>query len=701
MAEMLFEILSEEMPARFIDSACTRWRTLAEKTFSDAQLTYKEVHTFATPRRLTLHIEGLPTTLPAEHRLVKGPRTDAPAQALTGFLKKISTESNTPLSQEDLKQESTPKGVFWTAEITTPEKRVHDLLPEVCLKLLKAFTWPATMTWGAESFLWVRPIRRLLLLFHGHPLEMTLPLGHTNLTSDNTTEGHRVLGPGPWVVSSFTDYVQKLKENGVVLCTEARREKILVDATDLLKAKNLQLKESDVTSNGLIEEVKNLVEYPFVFLGEIDAACMALPTEVIATTLHQHQRCFPVYNSTGKIQPFFISVANGTPKDRGTQTKNGWERVIRARLRDALFLYEQDLATPLETFAAHLKERLFFKDLGTMADKTARLKALASLVSDDTALEKAATYAKVDLSSAMVDEFPALQGIMGAHYGERAGLSPEICHAIRTHDQAATTHTPENTLGIQLGIIDRLDNLYGFFSLGLKPTGSKDPLALKRMGNDVLTLLNLQPEIDTCALMGALPNMHGHDTHKATETQKSLWAFFGERLAFFYKTHQFTPGLSAFLKNARHADWALGAHIHYAMHMQVQLNGKDRDKLITLAKNLGRLVPFLESTQPDTHQDAQVLQHNAEKALFAQVQKLKNLITEISTSASLTQKAQKIWPSLLELGPALDSFFEAVMVNTEDIKLKKQRILLLHDIQQLTSPFGEWPCLWHDVKHVD
>lgn len=682
MGDVVFEILTEDIPARFAAGAKEQLRTVATKKLADLGLTFQTLTTFITPRRLTLHIEGLDDEIAAQTTHVKGPRTSTPPEALEGFLKK------TGVAQKDLIQENTSKGTFWVAPMHTPARATEQILPKLLQSLIYDFHWPATMFWGHARRAFVRPVRRVLALWNGQPLSFTLDFDDPTLTANNLTEGHRFKGRGPFAVVSWSSYKNTLAQNGVMLCDQERRQNILDQAEALLTPHKLSLSPKDRDTGGLLDEVTHLVEWPTVYMGTFSRDLMGLPDAVIAVTIRHHQRCFPTYDASRALQPFFLATANGPLDDGGKTFVRGVERVVRARLRDALFLYQEDQKKPLKAHAEALKTRTFFNNLGTLSDKTKRLEALAQETGGSTpALVEAAGLAKADLATQMVQEFPELQGIMGAHYGALEGLGDTITMAIEGHYPGAQTHGTES---IVLGILDGVDSLYGFFALGHKPTGSKDPLGLKRMGNDLIARLSkLDNTLDIRALL-----IHAQALYSAQgiafsnpNVMDQLRHFFDERLAFFFKNQGISTNMCQFLGGAHlYEPFDLQRRIAYGLWTSDHIQDPSVNNVSQALKRAMNIIGKCTEDETNSPVDPALFEDPSENKLWNALEALKTSITRHKDDLDF----DKIWSQLDTLAGSIDNFFEAVMVNSEDISLKKNRIGLLEELVRTTNAFGFW-----------
>lgn len=705
MAELLFEILTEEAPARFQQQAEERFKRCAEKLLQDANVPFETLAVYTTPRRMTLVAEGLPTQLPATTVKLKGPNIKAPETALQGFLHK------TQLTQADLTQEIIGKHTFW---MTTQHKEAQDVAPLLTQQLetlLKTFDWPQTMAWGAghketgdneeaQYFKWVRPIRNLLALFDQKKLPVRLENGDQSLESTNKTTGHRFMGDAtPFAVTHFADYEAKLKAHYVVLRRNERKA-IIEKELRALGDEGLCVQALDLGPGGLIDEVVGLCEWPVVLKAPLSQATTKLPPAVPLTVLRYHMKAFVLYDAKGALQPFFAFVANIHAKDNGQAIINGLTIVANARLEDAVYFVTQDLKKGLKTQRAHLTKRLFFQGLGTLYQKTQRLEDLAkTLWPNEKSLHLAARFAKADLTSDMVGEFPELQGYMGATYATKEGLDAPAASAIRDHYWPFSTFETQtegarpSDEALKLALLDRLDSLYGFFALGMRPSGSKDPMALRRLGNAVITTLCTlkAPSFDlTQALqkVGALYHAQAHAFKEAPDAiLKNVVTFLEERSAFVLKTHlQIEAPLIAFAMETRLFEAnALFAKIGYVRNLHHKLQDTAFcDAFHKAAQAFKRIQHILDSLEkrpphPLATVDETLFEHNAEKALW---QALQPLLARPLSDVLLS--------SLLALALPIDSFFEDVMIMTKDLQKQHNRIVLLEHVVAFAHAFGHW-----------
>ncbi len=480
MPQLLLELLSEEIPARMQANAARDLERLAREKLAAEGLLPEALKTFAGSRRLTLVAEGLPEVQKDRGEEIKGPRTNAPDQALDGFLRK------TGLKKSDL----TERDGVWFANLHRPGRPTPQIVAEMVQAIIRDFPWPKSMVSGVSKLRWVRPLRRILCVFDGQ----IVPFEIDGIPSGNTTEGHRFMGSGqPFTVKDFDAYTDKLAKHYVVLDVEERRERILDAARTLCFARNLEL----VEDQGLLDEVAGLVEWPVPVLGDMDPAFLDLPPEVIRTSMRVHQRFFAVRDpKTGKLAPHFVTVANIDAIDGGATIARGNAKVLSARLSDARFFWEEDKKTRLEDRLEKLKGVTFHAKLGTMYERVERITALAGELArlmgvDQEHVVQAARLAKADLVTGLVGEFPELQGVMGGYYAEAEGLDPEIVAAIRQHyrPQGPNDEVPSEPVAAALALADKLDTLVSFFTIGEKPTGSRDPFALRRAALGVIRII--------------------------------------------------------------------------------------------------------------------------------------------------------------------------------------------------------------------
>ncbi len=482
MPQLLLELLSEEIPARMQAQAAKDLERMARERLAAEGLLPEALKTFAGSRRLTLVAEGLPDAQKDRHEEVKGPRTNAPEQALDGFLRK------TGLTKSDL----TERDGVWFANLHRPGRPTPEIVADMVEAIVRNFPWPKSMVSGVSKLRWVRPLRRILCVFDG----AVVPFEIDGIPSGDVTQGHRFMGSGqPFTVKDFDAYAEKLEKHYVVLDPQERRDRILEAAKTLCFARNLEL----VEDAGLLDEVAGLVEWPIPVMGDMDPAFLDLPPEVIRTSMRVHQRFFAVRDpKTGKLAPHFVTVANIDATDGGKTLARGNAKVLSARLADARFFWDEDRKVRLEDRLEKLKGVTFHAKLGTMYERVERIEALADFITRsvggdaDIAAQarQAARLAKADLSTGVVGEFPELQGVVGGYYARAEGLGEAVAGGIREHyrPQGPKDQVPATTVAAAVALADKLDTLVGFFTANERPTGSRDPFGLRRSALGVIRI---------------------------------------------------------------------------------------------------------------------------------------------------------------------------------------------------------------------
>ena len=490
MPDLLIELFSEEIPARMQARARDDLKRMVTDGLVEAGLTYASAGAFSTPRRLVLTVEGLTAESGALREERKGPRADAPDAALEGFLRA------TGLTRDQLELRDEKKGQVYFAVTMKPGRTAADIVGQVLDGVIRGFPWPKSMRWGTGSLRWVRPLHSILCVLSDEGGAEVVPLDVDGIVAGNTTEGHRFMAGARFAVSGFDDYRAKLRRAFVMLDSAEREAAIWHDATTQAFALGLDV----VPDTGLLTEVAGLVEWPVVLMGTIGEAFLGLPAEVLQTSMREHQKFFSVRNGrTGRIERF-VTVANRETADQGATILAGNQKVLSARLSDAKFFWENDLrvvqAVGLEGMAAGLASVTFHNKLGSQADRVARIEALAREIAplvgaDPDLAAQAARVAKADLQSAMVGEFPDLQGTMGGYYARAAGLPEAVAVACKAHyaPLGPSDDVPTDPVSVAVALADKIDTLTGFWAIDEKPTGSKDPFALRRAALGVVRLV--------------------------------------------------------------------------------------------------------------------------------------------------------------------------------------------------------------------
>ncbi len=491
MPDLLIELFSEEIPARMQTRAAADLQKLVTNGLVEAGLTYAFAAAFSTPRRLTLTLEGMLDASPAVVEERKGPKADAPEKAIEGFLRGAG------VTRDQLEERDTPKGKILFAKINKPGRPAAEIIAEVLEQTIRNFPWPKSMRWGIGSLKWVRPLHSILCVMSAEDGAQIVPLEVDGITSGDITFGHRFLAPDAIKVTGFEDYEAKLARANVVLRADARAETIWNDATNVAFASGMEV----VEDAGLLAEVAGLVEWPVVLMGNIADDFLGLPAEVLQTSMKEHQKFFSVRNpKTGRIEKF-ITVANRTTADNGATILAGNEKVLSARLADAKFFWENDLRVAqsedgMATWVKALENVTFHNKLGTQAELIERMAVLARELApmvgaDADEAEAAARVAKADLSSEMVYEFPELQGLMGRYYAAAAGMSYAVAAAAQEHyaPLGPSDDVPTAPVSVAVALAEKIDKLTGFWAIDEKPTGSKDPFALRRAALGVIRIL--------------------------------------------------------------------------------------------------------------------------------------------------------------------------------------------------------------------
>ncbi len=677
MAELLLEILSEEIPARMQGRAAEDLKRLVCEGLGKAGLEFSKAEAFVTPRRLALVVEGLPLRTPDLKEEKKGPRVGSPDQAIAGFLKGAGVAS-----LDACEKRVVGKAEFWFAVVDKKGAATSEILPGVIVDAIKALPWPKSMRAGTQRFAWVRPMHSIVALLDGQTLAGEFDLGGDKIAFGNSTVGHRFLAPAAFAVSGFADYVGKLEKAFVILDAVARRAKILADASAAAAKLGVKLRDDP----GLLDEVAGLVEWPVVLAGAIDEKFMDVPAEVLVTSMRAHQKYFATLNADGSLGRHFVVVANMVAEDGGELIVAGNERVLRARLSDAKFFWDQDRKTKLEARIPALASRVFHAKLGTMLQKVERLEKLSAFVAgkigaDVSAATHAAHLAKADLSSGMVGEFPELQGIMGRYYARHDGESELVANAIRAHYQplGPGDACPAEPISVAVALAEKIDTLAGFWSIDEKPTGSKDPFALRRSALGAIRLvlenglrLPLVPVFEA-----ALAANRG-----AASLGGELLAFFADRLKVSLKE-----------KGVRHdlidAVFALGGEddlvrlLARVEALGAFLASDDGANLLIAARrasNIAGIEAKKDGASYDAPVDAGLLAQAEEKDLFARLSDVETAVRKAVEAEDFAAAMR----ALASLRSPLDAFFAQVTVNADDAALRANRLKLLSQIRRTT-----------------
>ena len=689
MPDLLIELFSEEIPARMQARAREDLKSLVTNGLVEAGLTYASAGAFSTPRRLTLAIDGLsPQSQPVREER-KGPAAAAPQAAIEGFLRA------TGLTLDQLERRADKKGETLYAIVEKPGRPAADIIAEVLETTIRSFPWPKSMRWGAGTLRWVRPLQSILCLMSDEGGSTIVPLTVDGITAANTTEGHRFLSPGRFAVTGFDDYAVKLKRAHVVLDSAEREAAIWQGAQNLAFAAGLEL----VEDKGLLAEVAGLVEWPVPLMGRIADDFLHLPPEVLQTSMKEHQKFFSVKNpKTGRIEAF-VTVANTQPADHGATILKGNQKVLTARLSDARFFYDNDLrvakagpeSKPMGEWLDGLKSVTFHNKLGSQADRIARIAALAReiapLVGADADLaEQAANLAKADLRSAMVGEFPELQGLMGMYYARAAGLPDAVALAAREHYSplGPSDAVPTDPVSVAVALADKIDTLTGFWAIDEKPTGSKDPFALRRAALGVIRLVlgnNLDVKLVAGPFRKAADLIGARDAGYADVND--LLSFFHDRLKVFLKDQGIRHDvIDACLAMPGNDDLTL--LVKRAEALAAFLKTEDGPNLLQGYKRANTILSQAEAKDGVEYSfgaDIKFAETDEERALFTALDAAEAAITPAMTAEDFPAAMQ----AMAQLRAPIDAFFTAVQVNSDNQIVRRNRLNLLHRIRAICS----------------
>ncbi|WP_417319266.1 glycine--tRNA ligase subunit beta [Emcibacter sp.] len=732
MAEFLLELFSEEIPARMQQKAADDLKRLITAKLDEASLTYDKATAYVTVRRLALHVEGLATEQPDVSEERRGPRADAPEKAIEGFLKGAG------VSRDQVEVREEKKGTFLYAVIEKKGRPAAEVIAEFLPEIIRTFPWPKSQRWGAGSLRWVRPLHSVLCLLDGKVVGFDLADG---LSSGNTTRGHRFLAPETFEVSSFADYRAKLEKAFVVLDVPARKEKILVEATKLAGEAGLELLDDPA----LLDEVAGLAEYPVILLGEFDKEFLDVPQEALTSAMRSHQKYFSLVDSKGKLANKFIFVSNMKTDDNGAKIIDGNERVLRARLADTKFFWDQDLKTiregGFEVLNSKLSDIVFHADLFTVGERVKRLVEFSAHIAgligtDGEKAKRAAQLCKADLVSGMVGEFADLQGLMGKYYAEAEGEAPEVARAIADHysPKGPGDKCPSEPVSIAVALAEKIDTLVGFFSIDEKPTGSKDPFALRRAAQGAIRLIvenklrlgllglfyktwseYLKSYASNAKLDNILPLWNGaetrtvdgiveiwHHDQKITEQSESeelrrlsevlsldvkllgvaLLDFFADRLKVHLREegvrHDLISAVFALKDENGQAEDDLVRLLARVEALKNFLDTEDGANLLAGYKRAVNIVKIEEKKDGTSHDGA------PNKGTQAEETELFNSLGKVAGATQAAVEAEQFEEAMAQLATLrqpIDNFFDKVTVNSEDKGERQNRLCILSQIR--------------------
>ncbi|MDK1384557.1 glycine--tRNA ligase subunit beta [Sinorhizobium sp. 8-89] len=716
MPDLLIELRSEEIPARMQRKAAGDLKKLVTDALVEAGLTYEGAREYWTPRRLTLDIRGLNARSADIREERKGPRTDANEKAIEGFLRGAGLSS---ISEAHVHSDP-KKGEFYVAHILKPGRPAEEIIAEAMPPIIRNFPWPKSMRSGAASarpgsLRWVRPLQSIVCTFGSETEETTIiPFELDGIVASNVTYGHRFHAPEAITVRRFADYAEKLDKAKVVLDAERRKEIIAADAHNVAFASGLELVEDD----GLLEEVSGLVEWPQVLMGSFEESYLEIPSEIIRLTIKTNQKCFVTREPGAEtLSNKFILVSNIEAKDGGKEIVHGNGKVVRARLSDAAHFWKRDqgnlpdldtLTLSAVKFGLDLKKPLdqrmakldalnvtFHAKLGTQGERVARIRALAAELANVTGadlaqVDRAAVLAKADLRTEAVGEFPELQGIMGHKYAVLQGETAAVANAIEDHykPQGPSDRVPTDPIAVTVALADKLDTLVGFWAIDEKPTGSKDPYALRRAALGVIRLilegktrLSLRPAFDV-----ALAGLKAQRPEVAGDVSADLLAFFHDRLKVYLRDLGARYDLIDAVLTSDADDLLLIARRVEAL--TAFITAEEGKNLLAGTKRATQILAAEEKkgTEVAASVDERLFKLDAERTLHASIK----IATGDARDAIVKEDFRSAMAALSRLREPVDQFFDDVLVNDEDAAIRANRLALLGLIRSATGAVADF-----------
>ncbi|MCR1875248.1 glycine--tRNA ligase subunit beta [Paraclostridium bifermentans] len=671
---LLFEIGVEELPARYVNSAMDQLKTNIVKSFNENRITFDEVNIYSTPRRLTVIVNNICEKQSDLEEEVKGPAKRIAVDAegnytkpLLGFMKSKG------IKEEDLYFKQVGKEEYAFGKIKQDGQLTSEVLKSILPEAIKAMTFPKAMRWGGKNMRFIRPIRWMVCILNDSVLDIELE----GIVSSNTTKGHRFLGESEFEVNTLNEYLTKLEENFVILNQDERKELIKKQCDDVAKSLGGEIEFDEE----LLEEVTHLVEYPTAFYGEFDEDYAKLPKEVVITPMKQHQRYFPVLKD-GKLLPNFIAVRNGD-SHRIDNVKKGNEKVLEARLADALFFYKEDTKKSLESYIEKLKTVVFQAKLGTVYDKSLRIEKLANDIleklnetdiKEDTL--RAAKLCKADLVTGMVFEFTELQGVMGREYAKVSGENENVAEAIFEHylPRFAGDILPATKSGIVLSIADKLDSIAGFFAIGIQPTGSQDPYALRRQALGIINILmdnNL--DISLRELVSLTLDNYSFIEFDKDEVLNQIMEFFKDRIKNLFRDLGIRYDV---------IDAILSSNIDDIADMYARAKALnswiDKGELVEMLTAFNRVATLAEKAETN-EVNINLMREEAEFNLYQQFQEISSNVEHLLANKEYT----KALDAFASLRSAIDNMFDSVMIMDKDEAIKNNRLAILKQIYDI------------------
>ena len=668
---LLLEIGVEELPSRFGQTTLDQIENNLSKLLKEERINFDNIEKYATPRRLTFVIKNLADKATDLEEEVKGPAKKIAVDADGNFTKPaLGFMKSKGLDPENVYFKQLGNAEYLFGTIKQEGKHTSEVLKTIVPEAIKNVTFPKAMRWGGKNMRFARPIRWMVALLNNEVLDIDLE----GIKSSNITRGHRFLGEKEFEVNSVEEYFEKLDKNFVVLDQHKRKEMIREQAVEVAKSLGGEVELDE----DLLEEITFLVEYPTAFYGEFDEEYVKLPKEVVTTPMKEHQRYFPVLKD-GKLLPNFIAVRNGD-SNRIDLVKAGNEKVLRARLADALFFYHEDTKKPLESFVDKLQTVVFQAKLGTVYDKTLRIEKLSQVILNELNMTeskentlRAAKLCKADLVTNMVFEFTELQGIMGRDYAQVSGENEEVCQGIFEHylPRFAGDILPETNTGIALSIADKLDSIAGFFAIGIKPSGSQDPYALRRQALGILSiLLDRKLSVNLNNLINAALDNYSNLEFNKEEVASQIVEFFVERVKNLFKDLGIRYDvIDAVLNN--NLDDISDIHTR-ALELNRWLQ---KDELVEMLTAFNRVATLAEKATTDIVKE-DLLKEDAEIKLYNGFKEIKSNVE----SLLLDKKYNEALDAFATLRPLVDNLFDNVMVMDKDEAIKENRLALLKQI---------------------
>ncbi len=682
MADLFLELFSEEIPARLQSTAEENLKKIVKGELQKVESKFEVMKSFSTPRRLILVIQGLSEKTSPEAEEKRGPSVLAPKVAIDGFCKSMA------ISQSQLFVKEEKKGEFYYVKLEKAGQLNVDIIPGILSRVINGFPWPKSMRWGSGNFKWVRPLRSMICVLYSDTDSKVLPLEFNGVKSSNVSEGHRFLSPEKFSISSFEDYYDKMRYRYVILDRSVRKEKIWHEASNAAFAIGRELVQDD----DLLEEVTGLVEWPVILVGKINKNFLKLPSEVLKVSMREHQKFFSLRNKKTDIIDAFIAVSNLDAEDNGKNITHGNERVLTARLSDAKFFWENDVRRikrdGYKSFAKKLTKVIFHNRLGSEADRIKRItniaKNIAQIIGADLkSTEVAASLCKLDLVSEIVYEFPELQGIIGRYYAKRDGFDESIADACYEHylPRGPFDDVPRKPISVTLALAEKIDLISNFWSIDLKPTGSKDPFALRRAAIGIIRIL-LENELD----LTLISILRLGNTNLDFE---GLINFFNDRLRIQFGEKALNTGIIDSLNLKLYQNISLNVMLLRLFAIRDFVDTEAGSDLIQGYKRAVNILTVEESREGVKYSldpKIELFKEDLELKLYQQLQKIgKKIIVDLEE-----EKPEAALRNLSSLRGPIDDFFDVVKINSENPIIRKNRLCLLNQIKEVMHQVADF-----------